>query len=105
MKPPFRSSRLLLVFRRRYANQTMTNSLTYIILAERFFRFMRKVDRMVNWPFNRLIDLDSLPIPRKDKNEKRNRITFVYNLDIFAKWPSTDSTLCLLNTKSMLYPI
>ena len=42
MKPPFRSSRLLLFFRRRYANQTMTNSLTYIILAERFFRFMLK---------------------------------------------------------------
>ena len=37
MKPPFRSSRLLLVFRRRYANQTMTNSLMYIILAEQFF--------------------------------------------------------------------
>ena len=43
IKPPFRSSRLLLVFRRRYANQTMTNSLMYIILAERFFRFMLKV--------------------------------------------------------------
>ena len=37
IKPPFRSSRLLLVFRRRYADQTMTNNLTYIILAERFF--------------------------------------------------------------------
>ena len=37
MKPPFRSSSLLLFFRRRYANQTMTNSLMYIILAERFF--------------------------------------------------------------------
>ena len=43
IKPPFRSSRLLLVFGRRYANQTMTNSLMYIILAERFFRFMLKV--------------------------------------------------------------
>ena len=32
-----------LVFGRRYANQTMTNSLMYIILAERFFRFMLKV--------------------------------------------------------------
>ena len=42
MKPPFRSSRLLLFFRRRYNSQTMTNSLTYIILAERFFRFMLK---------------------------------------------------------------
>ena len=43
IKPPFRSSRLLLSLRRRYANQTMTNSLMYIILAERFFRFMLKV--------------------------------------------------------------
>ena len=37
IKPPFRSSRLLLFFRRRYADQTMTNNLMYIILAERFF--------------------------------------------------------------------
>ena len=42
MKLPFRSSRLLLFFRRRYTDQTMTNNLMYIILAERFFRFMLK---------------------------------------------------------------
>lgn len=47
-----------------------------------FLKTYRKVDRMVNWPFNRLIDLDSLPIPRKDKNEK-GTVSLLYIIWIY----------------------